>query len=282
MKRFGTILIALATVSAVAAQPAKQTTAKTGPHPWTPFALAFYDDMQTSRPDADVKVGRLGLLYGRNHDVSIFDGVLGCAEAEGDGTGLQLSCVNVVDGSEAGIQLGFFANWAGESHHGIQLAGLFNFGGFNEGNNHSAGIQLAGGFNRSRDFSGLQMAFLVNSSRKLRGGQIAAINMPAKNSIRGFQIGLINSGAEDFHGLQMGAVCTGCKHMSGLQLGLITSANELHGAQMGIVNLADDASGLQLGIYNRAKTLRKGIQIGLINHRMDSDIPFLPLVRATF
>lgn len=295
------VLLAAATLAQAAAPAPKPAD---GPHPWTPVAFCFWGDSQSTRIDADVRCARLGLFYSQNHDVSLLDFALGCTEAEGDESALQVSCVNVVDGNEAGLQLGLFANWVNESHHGIQVAGLFNFGGFEAdrpvpirerknnpalapGENFvkippSAGLQLAGGFNRSRDFTGLQLAFLMNSARRLRGGQIAAINMPAKDSIHGFQLGLINSGSADFHGLQAGAISTGCTRMSGLQLGLITSTGDLHGGQIGVVNLADSVSGFQLGVYNRAKVLRRGVQIGLVNQRGDSDIPFLPLVRATF
>ena len=309
------VLLAAATLAQAAAPAPKPAD---GPHPWTPVAFCFWGDSQSTRIDADVRCARLGLFYSQNHDVSLLDFALGCTEAEGDESALQVSCVNIVDGNEAGLQLGLFANWVNESHHGIQVAGLFNFGGFEAdrpvpirerknnpalapGENFvkippSAGLQLAGGFNRSRDFTGLQLAFLMNSSRCLRGGQIAAINMPAKDSIHGFQLGLVNSGAFDFHGLQAGVICTSCARdsrdaagntrtfarLSGLQLGLVTSTGDLHGGQVGVVNLADSVSGFQLGVYNRAKVLRRGVQIGLLNQRGDSDIPFLPLVRATF
>jgi len=103
-----------------------------------------------------------------------------------------------------------------------------------------------------RDFEGLQ----VNILRNL-----------AKDTLAGFQVGLVNSAN------RADLFC--------VQAGLINDAQSMRGFQAGLVNTTGDAEGFMLGIVNVAETLH-GYQVGLINVIRSSEVPMFPVVNIGF
>lgn len=89
----------------------------------------------------------------------------------------------------------------------------------------------------------------------------------------GLSIGFLNY-ADDYTGVQWGLVNYAKGDVTGWQggfcLGLVGSVvnytgGTLTGFQCGVVNYANKLSGLQVGIVNYAKTVKSGVQIGIVN-----------------
>ena len=144
--------------------------------------------------------------------------------------------------------------------HGIMVCGLFNIGGMS---GNSYGLQMAGFGNfrefiltygsPSYEFTGIQMASVINVA----------------DAITGAQISFFLNGTQNIKGIQM----SGCFNVA-----------EQHcaGLQIGIYNRAKTLKGVQIGVYNRAYS-GSGVQIGLVNSfGRDDDRLILPLVNLRF
>ena len=250
-------------------------------------ALGLFPPLQLGGDGTDVSFLRLGLVS-RHHNVSGADLSLLCGRARAAFSGVQLSVLNVVEGPVHGVQVGVLANVAGtipeSGSAGAQLALVANWADAFDG------IQFAFGFNRDGAGGFAQVAAICNSFEDFGGVQVAAVNLRGK-TFRGVQFGALNGGADSFSGLQIGLLANSAvplgsvehhARMSGWQVSpLVNAADEIDGGQASLVNLAADVRGVQIGLYNQARRLH-GVQIGLLNHCDASDIPFLPLCRASF
>jgi len=104
---------------------------------------------------------------------------------------------NYVKGNINGVQIGGVANISGGSLNGFQTAGVFNYQ-----NKNSNGVQVAGVGNMGGgEVSGLQIAGLFNYAKKLKGVQIAVINVADTSD--GYSIGLINVILKGYHKLSL-------------------------------------------------------------------------------
>jgi hypothetical protein len=161
--------------------------------------------------------------------------------------GLDYGVINRTTGTTQGVQLGAFP-FAGvnitESLYGIQFGGIL--GGINIAGGDVEGLQISGifgGINKSGNLKGIQIA-----------GALGGINM-AEN-VNGVQI------AGSYLGINL------AKNMSGVQVGTI-------------YNQAQVMEGVQLGLVNVCNKMH-GIQLGLVNIIMESNVPFFPVVNASF
>lgn len=100
-------------------------------------------------------------------------------------------------------------------------------------------------------------------------GEADAISLNAVNtavSLKGGQAGIYNRVA--------------CEAL-GVQLGLYNLCDSVYGGQIGLVNAAQSVGGCQIGLFNRCISMN-GIQVGLINIIEDAEVPFFPIVNASF
>ena len=91
---------------------------------------------------------------------------------------------------------------------------------------------------------------LVNSAVALKGGQAGIYNRVAREAI-------------------------------GVQFGLYNLGESVYGGQLGLVNAAQTVGGCQIGLFNRCISM-SGIQVGIINIIEDAEVPFFPIVNASF
>lgn len=133
----------------------------------TPFSLFLFSPTQTSQPGDSVEGIRLGLIYGRNANLTGIDGGM----------------VNRLDGSLTGVQWSAWGTVEG-SMTGAQLNGLVA-----RAKGHALGLQ-AGLYNEAGSLTGIQFG-LVNLSGRTEGLQIGVVNMA--DSMKGLQIGLVNA-----------------------------------------------------------------------------------------
>lgn len=128
----------------------------------------------------------------------------------------------------------------------------------------SSGIQigaLLGNFALC-DYTGVQLAGLINRSEKMYGVQLAGFINVAEDALYGIQIGTIN----------------GCERGPGLQIGGINFCNDKTFLQIGGINRCKTLAGIQIGGINSAVAGR-GIQIGWANKLGDQ---ISPLINAKF
>jgi hypothetical protein len=113
-------------------------------------------------------------------------------------TGLQIGGINnLVKGKFDGLQVGGIYNHVTESVRGGQLAGIANFA-----RKKISGVQVAGIANVSnREMGGVQIGGIFNYAKKLRGLQIALINIADTSD--GYSIGLINVVFKGYHKLSL-------------------------------------------------------------------------------
>lgn len=106
---------------------------------------------------------------------------------------------NFAAGSMDGWQFGGVFNLAGKNVDGSQTAGVINVaaGGMQ-------GAQIAGILNFSgKEMKGLQISGLVNYAARVRGVQIAPINI--SDSVRGVPIGLLSIVLKGYHKIELSA-----------------------------------------------------------------------------
>jgi len=102
---------------------------------------------------------------------------------------------NFVKGKFAGLQIGGIYNHVTDSVTGLQIAGIANFA-----RRKLSGVQIAGITNFSnKETGGVQVAGVFNYSKKLKGVQIALINVADTSA--GYSIGLINIILKGYHKL---------------------------------------------------------------------------------
>jgi hypothetical protein len=82
---------------------------------------------------------------------------------------------------------------------------------------------------------------------------VMGFNMVVEHN--GVQIGTFNN-AEVMRGLQLGLINSSADDAKGVQLGIITYAKRGRGLQIGLFNTADHFKGIQLGFYNRNQKRR--------------------------
>lgn len=128
---------------------------------------------------------------------------------------------NGVDGEAVGLQLGLGVNYVSQRLTGVQITPGFNVIGLGEG------VQIAGLVNISRrSLNGTQLAGLINFTRNNVNRQYAVANVAGGEVRR--QIGLVNFGGDVSRG------------------------------QIGILNVADTVAGRSFGLIN---IVRKGYNV---------------------
>lgn len=93
------------------------------------------------------------------------------------------------------------------------------------------------------------------------------------NPVYGIKIGAPISIGAPVWGIEASVLYSGSEEVNGIQCSIIYSeAKTVNGLQFSIVNFVQSCTGLQLGIINSAKD--KSIQIGLVNHIENGDLPW--------
>ncbi|MFH2047528.1 MAG: hypothetical protein ABIK92_20565 [Pseudomonadota bacterium] len=172
-----------------------------------------------------------------------------------DIVGLRLNLVYGRNADVSGIDLGLGVN---SSHNftGIQIAGIMNNAAGDPGDFMGIGIQIA---------------CLGNTTDHLYGIQIGGLGNGVTNDATGIQIGLVGNVASTVKGIQIG----GLYNFNYAQNSSIT------GIQIGIFNYSDNVTGIQVGLYNECSDM-KGIQVGILNHINKSRVRFMPIINAKF
>lgn len=174
---------------------------------------------------------------------------------------------------------GIRLNLIGGSHHDV--TGLDVGSIFNSASNCLDGVQIAGLVNFSRRTRGMQFAGLFNGAHFMSGMQCAGgINFVGESN--GIQMsGLLNI-AMKMHGCQIAGSSNFAALGSGCQLaGWANLADKLDGVQLSAINIGEDVKGLQIGVLNVVNTM-SGCQIGLCNVIKTSPMPVLPVVNMFF
>ncbi len=140
------------------------------------------------------------------------------------GRGIQISGINnLMRGKISGIQLAGVGNTSVGQVAGFQFAGIFNTsfkkfdgaqfsGAFNFVSRSARGVQIAGASNMVfGSFSGIQIS-PINLADTVRGFQIGVINLARKYEY-GIPIGLLNFGG--YYGIEIGAEETGMVFLKG-------------------------------------------------------------------
>ena len=97
------------------------------------------------------------------------------------------------------------------------------------------GISIGGISTMHTQLRGISLAvFHANNIIDMKGIQLAPINSSYK--MRGVQLGLVFSAANDFKGIQIGSI-TSSTTMVGLQIGLLNFSKDTHGIQFGVINI---------------------------------------------
>lgn len=213
-------LILLAATSAFAA---------TDESSWIPFTPA---EVSAIYPLAfppfvnDVYGARVNYIYGWNRNVYGFDfGLVNQAERT---AGLQYGFIANIPGKMKGIGLSLFMNYS-EDMIGFQWAVL--------------------GFNRSRDLTGIQIAYAANFANDADFYQYSLLFNSARK-MTGYQSAMVNN-ADDMNGWQYGFVANRAGVMTGVQTALLFNGTDnLNGFQIGLINYAWDTEGFQLGLLN--------------------------------
>lgn len=103
-----------------------------------------------------------------------------------------------------------------------------------------------------------------------RIGQADAISLNLVNgavALKGAQVGIYNTVSRDAVGIQFGFYNV--------------DESSFAGAQLGLVNVAQSVGGCQIGLFNHCISM-SGVQVGLINIIEDAEVPFFPIVNASF
>jgi len=172
-----------------------------------------------------------------------------------DIVGLRLNLVYGRNADVSGIDLGLGVN---SSHNftGIQIAGIMNNAAGDPGDFMGIGIQIA---------------CLGNTTDHLYGIQIGGLGNGVTNDATGIQIGLVGNVASTVKGIQIG----GLYNFNNGKNSSIT------GIQIGTFNYSDNVTGIQVGLYNECINMR-GIQVGILNHIEKGYMRFMPIINAKF
>lgn len=142
---------------------------------------------------------------------------------------------------------------------------------------HFHGLDLGIGFAYANDVTGVQLGLGVNwVENDISGIQIAGL-INVCNTIRG--------SSSTASGLQLACLMNFAGCMDGIQIsGLLNCASRLEGLQLALLNVAPcrsgTSSGFQIGLYNSVRDDNfAGIQLGLLNHKASSPVPYLPFLR---
>lgn len=157
------------------------------------------------------------------------------------------------------------------------------------------GLDIGLGVNSSDNFTGIQLAGVMNNSvpnrylhaiTLVKGIQIAGLGNAADN-LYGIQLGGFGNGVtNEAVGIQIGLIGNVASNIRGIQIAGIYNLNypknsSMNGIQIGAFNYAENVTGLQIGLFNECVNL-KGLQIGLVNHIVNGRFPFLPIINAQF
>jgi hypothetical protein len=193
----------------------------------------------------------------------------------------------------------------------VQIA-IFNPVQLIDENKDIAGLRITLIYGKNTGVGGLDVGLGVNSSDNFTGIQIAGImnnsapdRYPRDNGVtfvKGIQIAGLGNTADNLYGIQLGGFGNGVTHVAvGIQVGLVGNVvtsikgiqiagiynfnypknSSVSGIQIGAFNYAENVTGLQIGLLNECINL-KGLQIGLINHIVNGRFPFLPIINAQF
>ncbi len=197
---------------------------------------------------------------------------------------LSLNLTSGITGSVHGIEVGLISNYNYEKFQGIQLAGFANISGANNVLNPKeklektfGGFQFATLFNKTygdgvgwqmasfnmaeSSFKGFQLGFVLNKSRDFNGVQIAGLINSSTMGAAGFQLApLFNYSGGQSYGMQISLfnyARTG---------GFISSTNSLFNDfyQIGLINFSKTNNGNQIGLINISGK-NNGVPLGLIN-----------------
>lgn len=169
--------------------------------------------------------------------------------------GLRLTLVYGGNADVSGIDLGLGIN---SSHNftGIQIAGIMNNAAGDPGDFIGTGIQIAG---------------LGNTTDHLYGIQIGGLGNGVTNDATGIQIGLVGNVASTVKGIQIG----------GLYNFNYGKNSSITGIQIGVFNYSDNVTGIQIGLYNECSDM-KGIQVGILNNIEKGRMRLMPIINAKF
>jgi len=123
---------------------------------------------------------------------------------------------------------------------------------------------------------GVRVNVLYGSCDDVALADVGIFNQTAKGAY-GIRAGVFNCADEDAYGISVGAFNFDT-YNAGLEVGAFNLTEDGAGVQIGLFNGVNAFTGLQVGIFNVAAKEFKGVQIGLLNFSLESDIPFLPLI----
>lgn len=158
-----------------------------------------------------------------------------------------------------------------------------------------SGLDLGLGINSSDNFTGIQIAGIMNNvspnrypskDMVVKGIQIAGFGNTA-DYLYGIQIAGFGNGVTlNAAGIQFGIIGNVASTIKGIQIAGIYNYNHpkdssVTGIQIGLFNYAENVTGLQIGLFNACKRLQ-GVQIGIVNYIEEGRFPFLPILNAQF
>lgn len=210
---------------------------------WSPLGVGIAAPVQLPFMSSDVYGLRLGGLLGINNDVYGLDA--GAVEiTRGDFAGIQASAFSWTTGYVRGLQLGALVNCVHGNLAAFQVAAV----------NADYGLTSAG-----------MSVGVVNYAMSYTGVEMGGLNWNNAQSC-GLQLAVASANQEEFTGAMLGA---------------FNFARTFTGFQCGAINMADEATGFQLGVFNAAERLQ-GVQIGLLNTIVQSSLPFMVVMNASF
>lgn len=175
-----------------------------------------------------------------------------------------------------GLQVGAFTSVVRREMAGVNIGGLFTMTG-----GRASGFQFGGAVNSvGKEMQGLQLAFVTNISRSLKGFQIAGFTNMSTTQLQGIQLsGITNISMGVKRGLQISSAANICSsYMRGLQLGAYNYADTLNGSQLGLLNVCiSHPRGIQIGLLNYSRDT-VAHKIGLVNLNPKTKTDFMYFV----
>jgi len=215
--------------------------------PWTPVQASVISPVAIPPLTDNVYGARGNLIYGYNKRVVGFD--LGLIQHAERTTAIQMGFLANISGTMEGIAMPYFLSLfpcvnIARDFTGLQLSYLYN------SSDNITGCQGVPIFNYAKDVSGVQIALLVNNAHDVCFWQSAPLANIADN-LSGYQGGFSNTVHEEMTGWQSSLAINTANKMSGLQTSwLLNRTNFLYGIQLGAINWARDIEGLQIGFVN--------------------------------
>lgn len=164
---------------------------------------------------------------------------------------------NIIQNSVSGVQAAGVSNVIGKNVNGFQAAGVANMTlGNLKGAQFSGVINLVKGHH-----TGIMVSGVVNITE---GGN----NNPTVKGIKMQLSGVTNIHKKDTANIQISAVYNDADNVFGAQLSAVSNFTnqKTKGIQLStLFNYSNTLEGIQFGIVNVADTIKKGVQIGLIN-----------------